>query len=83
MTHPAGVGTWDLVLKREPLVRVRSPGHTAMDAWRAARVLLCSDSFSEIVPPELVSDEAIPEPVLVVWVPGPGRANASRAEAAA
>lgn len=81
MTHPAGVGTWELVLKREPLVRVRAPGHTAMDAWRAARVLLGSDSFSELAQPELVSDEAIPKAVLVVWVPE--QAKDSHAEAAA
>jgi hypothetical protein len=65
MTHPSGVGTWELALKRDPRVRVRSPGHTALDAWREARVLLGSDSFADIEEPTLLSDKPIPKPVVV------------------
>ena len=62
MSHPTGEGSWFLATKR---ARAISPGHTALDAWNAARLLLGSESFSDVQRAACISDKPVPEPMLL------------------
>jgi hypothetical protein len=44
--HPQGVGTWILTLRDDPAIRARSNGHTAFDAYLAARKLFLPNQYS-------------------------------------